>query len=43
MDIAKFLTALPIMGSGMLGVFAVIALIILTVVVLNKTTSDKGN
>ncbi|MBQ2781244.1 MAG: hypothetical protein IJF42_06790 [Clostridia bacterium] len=33
--------ALGVMGKGMLAIFAVAAIIILTVVVLNKVTSKK--
>ena len=40
-NVEALLNTLPLMGKGMLGVFAVIALIVLTVFVLNKTTSDK--
>ena len=40
-DVKALLDTLPLMGKGMLAIFAVAALIILTVVILNKTTSKK--
>ena len=40
-DVQALLDTLPLMGKGMLAIFAVAALIILTVVILNKTTSKK--
>lgn len=41
-DFAAFMDTLPIMGKGMLGIFAVILAIILCVFVLNKLTSKKN-
>lgn len=41
MNVDLFLQTLPIMGMGMLGIFAVILVIILIVVVLNKLTAPK--
>ncbi len=40
-NVDAFLKTLPLMGKGMLAIFAVAALIILTVAVLNKTTGKK--
>lgn len=40
-SIDNLMTALPIMGKGMLGIFAVTAVIILVVTVLNAVTSKK--
>lgn len=42
-NVENFLNTLPLMGKGMLGIFAVIAVIVLTVFILNKTTADKEN
>lgn len=39
MNIDLFLQTLPVMGMGMLGIFAVIIVIMLVVVALNKITS----
>lgn len=36
-----FLDTLPIMGKGMLGIFIVTAVIVLTVAVLNKVTGGR--
>ena len=36
-----FLDSLPIMGKGMLGVFIVVGVILLSVVVLNKVCGKK--
>ena len=36
-----FLDTLPIMGKGMLGIFIVTCVIILVMMVLNKTTESK--
>ena len=41
MNVRALLDALPIMGWGMLGIFTVTAVIVLTVVVLNKITGKK--
>ncbi|MEG1426935.1 MAG: hypothetical protein RSC76_04530 [Oscillospiraceae bacterium] len=41
MNVELFLQTLPIMGKGMLGIFAVTAIIILTIYLLNKFTSGK--
>ena len=38
-SIDNLMTALPIMGKGMLGIFVVTVVIILTVMILNKVTS----
>lgn len=40
-SINNLMSALPIMGKGMLGIFAVTAVIILVVTVLNAVTSKK--
>lgn len=40
-SIDDLMSALPIMGKGMLGIFAVTAVIILAVTVLNAVTSKK--
>lgn len=37
----KMLTALAVMGKGMLGIFIVTGVIILSVMLLNKITSPK--
>lgn len=37
----KFMSALPIMGKGMLGIFIVTGIIILTVAILNRATAKK--
>lgn len=42
MNVELFLQTLPIMGMGMLGIFAVILVIMLTVVLLNKLTAPKN-
>ena len=39
----KFVANLKYMGVGMLGIFIVIGVIILSVVVLNKVTAPKKN
>lgn len=39
MNISAFLITLPIMAKGMLGIFAVTAVIILCMVILNKLTN----
>ena len=41
MIVELFLQTLPIMGMGMLGIFAVILVIILVVAALNKLTAPK--
>jgi hypothetical protein len=41
MNIDNFLTTLPIMGLGMLGIFIVTAVIILITMALNKITKPK--
>ena len=41
MNLELFLQTLPIMGMGMLGIFAVILVIILVVAALNKLTAPK--
>ena len=45
-NVDNFVSTLPVMGKGMLGIFIVTAAIILTVILLNKFTSKppkKGN
>ena len=39
-NLDNFVSTLPIMGKGMLGIFIVTAAIILTIAVLNKFTSN---
>lgn len=41
MNISSFIYSLGIMGKGMLGIFAVTAVIVLTVTVLNKVFENK--
>lgn len=41
LNIDKLMTALPIMGKGMLGIFVVTCVIILMVMLLNKITAGK--
>ena len=41
MNIQAFLNTLPIMGIGMLGIFAVIFVIYLLILVLNRVTAPK--
>ena len=41
MNVELFLQTLPIMGMGMLGIFAVILVIIPVVAALNKLTAPK--
>jgi len=43
MNIDNFLFTLPIMGIGMLGIFIVTGIIILTIAILNKVTKEKQN
>ncbi|MBR5528096.1 MAG: oxaloacetate decarboxylase [Clostridia bacterium] len=40
-NVDKLMTALPIMGKGMLGIFVVTGVIILVVALLNKATQEK--
>ena len=40
-DIDKFLISLPLMGKGMLGIFAVTLVIMLIIVLLNRITAKK--
>lgn len=48
-DVNVLLSTLPYMAKGMIGIFVVTALIVLSVVILNKVTSlgdnknDQGN
>ena len=42
-DADAFVDTLPIMGKGMLGIFIVTAVIVITVAVLNKVTGKKKN
>ena len=39
----NFVTSLKYMGVGMLGIFIVIGLIVITTVILNKVTAPKKN
>lgn len=41
MHIDKLITALPVMGTGYLGIFIVTGVIIAVVALLNKLTSKK--
>lgn len=41
LDFDAMLETLPVMGKGMLGIFAVTGVIILTMVLLNKFTGGK--
>lgn len=41
MNPAQFLQTLPIMGYGMLGIFIVTAVIILSIALLNRLTRKK--
>ena len=43
MNTAQFLSTLPIMGYGMLGIFIVTGVIILSIVILNQLTRKKKN
>lgn len=43
MNYEAFLTTLPIMAKGMMGIFIVTALIILSMIILNKTTKDSDD
>lgn len=40
-NVDKLMESLPLMGKGMLGIFVVISVIMLTIFILNKTTSTK--
>ena len=40
-DIANFMKSLETMGMGMLGIFAVILVIYLCILILNRTTGKK--
>ena len=40
-NVNHMLETLPLMGKGMLGIFVVTVLIIISVVILNKTTGKK--
>ena len=40
-NVDMFMNSLPYMGKGLLGIFVVIGIMILTIVMLNKVTSDK--
>ena len=42
MDIANFLLTLPIIAKGLVGIFAVTAVVVLAVMALNSLTSRKG-
>ncbi len=42
MNYDALLKTLPIMGKGMAGIFIVTAVIILSMVILNKTTEKKN-
>ena len=41
MNVEQFLYTLPFMLKGLVGIFAVTAVIILCIVILNKATSKK--
>ncbi len=41
LSVEKFLNTLPIMGTGMIGIFIVTLVIIAVVALLNKFTQDK--
>ena len=43
LNVNAFLSSLPIMVKGMVGIFAVIIIIILCVMFLNKVTEGKQN
>ena len=43
MDYNAFIETVPIMGKGMAGIFIVTAVIILSMIILNKVTSDKND
>ena len=38
----KFVQTLPILGTGMVGIFIVTAVLVLTITVLNKSGSKKA-
>lgn len=40
-DVPAFLATLPMMGLGMLGIFAVILVIYLCIMILNRTSTKK--
>lgn len=40
-DVAALLESLPIMGKGMLGIFAVIAVIYIVIIVFNRVFKPK--
>ncbi len=42
MNFELFLETLPLVGKGMLGIFIVTGVIILTVLLLNRLTRPKG-
>lgn len=42
-DVENFLATLPTMGYGMLGIFAIMAIIFTIIFVLNKVTSNKSD
>ena len=42
-NVSLFLQTLPIMGMGMFGIFCVIAVIMISVMILNKVTGKKKN
>lgn len=42
MDIQSFLGTLPVMAKGMAGIFIVTSLIILSTLLLNRFSKDKG-
>lgn len=42
MNTQAFLATLPVMGRGMLGIFAVIGVIFLMILLLNKVTGAHG-
>lgn len=42
LNIQSFLNALPLMGKGILGVFAVIAVVYVAIIVMRRFTQKKG-
>lgn len=42
-NVEAFFSTLPVMGNGMLGIFAVTLIIIASVIVLNLTTTPREN
>lgn len=42
-DVTAFLATLPIMAKGLIGIFTVTAIIILSIFLLNKCTAPRKN